>query len=187
MPPAGVEPARFSARIFKILVATSYTKGACGTSIAHSTGICTVVLGKDSCTAMFHCENDLLANLIVLSPKVARKRFRESIFEDWCWQCAYCDKHLNDCTATIDHIIPKHKGGHNTRNNLAASCTSCNRAKGSQHVFEYMSPSHQHYSEQRVGKLKKWMEQKPCSLKIVPTAQAIPYICHDATLGWIAT
>ena len=32
---------------------------------------------------MFHCENDLLANLIVLTPKVARKKFRESIFQEW--------------------------------------------------------------------------------------------------------
>ena len=187
MPPAGVEPARFSARIFKILVATSYTKGACGTSITHSTGICTVILWKDSCISMFHSENDLLANLIVLSPKVARKRFREYIFKDWGWQCAYCDKQLNECTATIDHIVPKHKGGHNTRSNLAASCASCNRAKGSQHVFEYMSPSHQYYSEQRVGKLRTWMEQKPCSIRIVPTAQATAYSCHDANLTWITS
>jgi len=155
--------------------------------MTHSTSICTVILGKDSCIPMFHSENDLLANLIVLSPKVARKRFREYIFKDWDWQCAYCDKQLNECTATIDHIVPKHKGGHNTRSNLAASCASCNRAKGSQHVFEYMSPSHQYYSEQRVGKLRTWMEQKTGSLRIAPTAQATPYICHDATLGWIAT
>jgi hypothetical protein len=65
--------------------------------------------------------------------------------------------------------------------------TVCNRAKGSQHVFDYMSPSHLNYSEQRVGKLKEWMEQKPCSVRLTPAAQAIPYICNDATLGWIAT
>jgi hypothetical protein len=136
---------------------------------------------------MFHCENDLLANLIVLTPKIARKRFRESIFQDWNWHCAYCDKQLSERDATIDHIVPKHKGGHSTRNNLACACTNCNRAKGSQPVFEYMSPAHQNYSEERVDKIKTWMEQKPCSLKITSTAQAVPYICHDATLGWIAT
>ena len=136
---------------------------------------------------MFHSENDLLANLIVLSPKVARKRFREYIFKDWGWQCAYCDKQLSDRDATIDHIIPKHKGGHSTRNNLACACTNCNRAKGSQHVFDYMGPANLNYSEQRVGKLKEWMEQKPCSVRFTTTDQAIPYICNDATLGWIAT
>jgi CRISPR/Cas system Type II protein with McrA/HNH and RuvC-like nuclease domain len=136
---------------------------------------------------MFHCENDLLANLIVLTPKTARKRFRESIFESWNWCCAYCDKQLDERTATIDHIVPKHKGGHSTRSNLAAACSACNRFKASQLPFEYLNPSHQHYSEQRVGKLKEWMEQKPCSVRLTPAAQAIPYICNDATLGWIAT
>ena len=136
---------------------------------------------------MFHCENDLLANLIVLSPKVARKRFRESIFEAWRWQCAYCDKQLDKHSATIDHIVPKHKGGHSTRNNLILACSNCNRAKGSQNVFEYMSPAHQCYSEQRVGKLKEWMEQKPCSLRITSSTTALPYFCNDSSIGWVAT
>lgn len=160
MPPAGVEPARFSARIFKILVATSYTKGACGTSIAHSTGICTVILGKDSCITMFHCENDLLANLIVLSPKVARKRFREYIFKDWDWQCAYCDKQLDECTATIDHIVPKHKGGHNTRSNLAASCTSCNQKKGSSPWKNWYEQT-PYYSEEKANQISSWLASAP--------------------------
>lgn len=135
---------------------------------------------------MFHCESDLLANLVVLSPKLARKQFRESIFEDWDWKCAYCDRELTLRDATIDHIVPKHKGGHSTRNNLACACNSCNKDKGSKQVFDYMCPEHTHYSEQRVDRIRQWMEQKPCSLKISSTEQAIPYICHDATLGWIA-
>jgi CRISPR/Cas system Type II protein with McrA/HNH and RuvC-like nuclease domain len=135
---------------------------------------------------MFHCENDLLANLIVLSPKLARKRFRESIFEEWEWKCAYCDKELNGSTATIDHIVPKHKGGHSTRNNLACACSNCNKAKGSQEVFEYLESAHKHYSEQRVDKIKQWLEQKPCSLRITSTEKSVPYLCNDATIGWIA-
>ena len=134
---------------------------------------------------MFHTENDLLANLIVLSPKLARKRFRESIFEEWNWHCAYCDCNLSCNDATIDHIIPKHKGGHSTRNNLACSCSTCNRSKGSS-SWQAWYETTAYYSEQRVGRIKAWMEQKPCSLEIHSTGQAIPYICHDATLGWIA-
>ena len=134
---------------------------------------------------MFHTENDLLANLIVLSPKLARKRFRESIFEEWNWQCAYCEHRLTIDNATVDHIIPKHKGGHSTRNNLACACSNCNKQKGSRSWQDWYKTT-AHYSEQRVDRIKAWMEQKPCSLKISPTEQAIPYICHDATLGWIA-
>ena len=135
---------------------------------------------------MFHRPDDLLANLIVLSPKIARKKFRESIFEEWGWQCAYCSKQLNENDATIDHIIPKHKGGHSTRNNLACCCSSCNRGKASNHWLEWYQLQ-KHYSEQRVSKIREWLEQKPCSLKITSTEQAVPYLCHDATIGWIAT
>ena len=42
--------------------------------------------------------------------------------------CQYCSK--NDCLLTIDHIIPKDKGGKDTWNNLVASCNRCNRKKG---------------------------------------------------------
>ena len=137
-------------------------------------------------TTMFHCADDFLTNLVVLSPKIARKKFRESIFQDWHWKCAYCDTQLCDRTATVDHIVPKHKGGHSTRNNLAAACQSCNRGKASSPWLEWYQLQ-KDYSEQRVSKIKGWLEQKPCSLKITSTEQAVPYLCHDATIGWIAT
>ena len=83
---------------------------------------------------MFYCEQDLLENLIVLSPSDARKQFRIQIFEQWDWGCAYCGKSLTDNTATIDHILPKSKGGHNVKSNMCCCCSSCNREKGSQQL-----------------------------------------------------
>jgi hypothetical protein len=119
---------------------------------------------------MFHTEQDLLANLIVLTPKLARRKFREHIFEAWEWKCAYCDKQLMPDTATIDHILPKHKGGHNVRSNMCCACSSCNRSKAS-----------------RFDKLIEWMEQKPCSIKLPSATAAVPYISNDFYLGWVAT
>jgi 5-methylcytosine-specific restriction endonuclease McrA len=115
---------------------------------------------------MFHSENDLLANLIVLSPKSARKKFRESIFEAWEWKCAYCEKQLCDRTATIDHIVPKHKGGHSTRNNLACCCTSCNKSKASDLPFSWFKQGHPLHSEERESKIRKWLEQKPQTVSL---------------------
>lgn len=115
---------------------------------------------------MFHSENDLLANLIVLSPKCARKKFRESIFEAWHYKCAYCEKQLCDRTATIDHVIPKHKGGHNTRNNLVCCCTSCNKSKASELPFNWFTNKHSFYSEERASKIKEWLDQKPQTIPI---------------------
>ena len=136
---------------------------------------------------MFHSADDFLVNLIALSPKVARKKFRESIFEAWEYKCAYCEKDLCKLTATIDHIIPKHKGGHNTRNNLACCCSGCNQSKASAMPFEWFNQENRNYSDLRADKLKKWLEQKPCSIKINSSDQAIPYLSNDATIGWIAT
>jgi 5-methylcytosine-specific restriction endonuclease McrA len=40
---------------------------------------------------------------------VTRQSFRRAIFEAWEYKCAYCDEHAD----TLDHVIPKSKGGSN--------------------------------------------------------------------------
>ena len=42
--------------------------------------------------------------------------------------CQYCGK--NKSEITIDHIIPKDKGGNDTWNNLVVACKKCNIIKG---------------------------------------------------------
>lgn len=42
-------------------------------------------------------------------------------------KCQYCGQTKN---LTIDHIIPKSKGGDNSWENLCLSCSSCNTKKG---------------------------------------------------------
>ena len=42
--------------------------------------------------------------------------------------CAYCGK--DDVRLTIDHILPKAKGGKSTFENCVASCKPCNNKKG---------------------------------------------------------
>ena len=46
------------------------------------------------------------------------------------WTCQYCGKKGNRKTLTIDHVIPKSKGGKTDWNNLVVSCSSCNTKKG---------------------------------------------------------
>jgi 5-methylcytosine-specific restriction endonuclease McrA len=38
---------------------------------------------------------------------------------------------------TIDHLIPKCKGGKNAQSNLVAACRACNNARGHKSVFEF--------------------------------------------------
>ena len=52
---------------------------------------------------------------------------RQRIYKRDNNECAYCGSKKN---LTIDHIIPKSRGGQNTWMNLVTCCSSCNRLKG---------------------------------------------------------
>ena len=136
---------------------------------------------------MINCEQDLLVNLIELSPRNARRKFRQSIFEAWEWKCAYCDKDLDVKSATIDHIVPKFKGGHNVKSNMVCSCSKCNRSKGSVLLEDWYNPSNSHYSEERLGKIKHWIEDNSAPIKLVSSDKATPYITNDFYIGWISS
>ena len=51
---------------------------------------------------------------------------RQNIFKRDGYNCAYCGSNKN---LTIDHIIPKSKGGKNTWENLVTCCAKCNCKK----------------------------------------------------------
>ena len=44
--------------------------------------------------------------------------------------CQYCTKRFKESDLTIDHVIPRSKGGKNEWNNVAAACKPCNQQKG---------------------------------------------------------
>ena len=136
---------------------------------------------------MINCEQDLLVNLIELSPRNARRKFRQSIFESWEWKCAYCDKDLDSKSATIDHIVPKFKGGHNVKSNMICSCSKCNRSKGSVLLEDWYNPSNSYYSEERLGKINHWIEDNSAPIKLVSSDKATPYITNDFYIGWISS
>ena len=136
---------------------------------------------------MINCEQDLLVNLIELSPQNARRKFRQSIFESWGWKCAYCEKDLDTNSATIDHILPKFKGGHNVKSNMVCSCSKCNRSKGSVLLEDWYNSSNSHYSEERLGKIKHWIEDNSAPIKLVSSDKATPYITNDFYIGWISS
>lgn len=43
--------------------------------------------------------------------------------------CTYCERQVDVCTGTLDHQLPKCKGGKNN-NNLVLACKKCNGIKG---------------------------------------------------------
>jgi hypothetical protein len=51
---------------------------------------------------------------------------RHRLFRRDDYECVYCGSKRN---LTIDHVIPKSRGGQNTWLNLVTCCSSCNRTK----------------------------------------------------------
>ena len=47
------------------------------------------------------------------------------------FSCQYCGKPLKSQEVTLDHIVPKSRGGESNWENLAACCPKCNVLKGS--------------------------------------------------------
>jgi len=67
-----------------------------------------------------------LLNFVRFRPNnlsVSRKR----LFKRDNFQCGYCGSQKN---LTIDHVIPKSRGGSNGWNNLVTCCSRCNSLKG---------------------------------------------------------
>src|SRR6516165_7192374 len=50
--------------------------------------------------------------------------------------CQYCDTVLTAAELTLDHVVPRSRGGTSTWENLVACCHSCNRRKGKQLPIE---------------------------------------------------
>ena len=56
-----------------------------------------------------------------------RKITRRAVFARDDWTCQYCGARSN---LTVDHVVPRSKGGPSTWENIVASCAPCNRRKG---------------------------------------------------------
>jgi 5-methylcytosine-specific restriction endonuclease McrA len=46
------------------------------------------------------------------------------------YTCQYCQQVLNTGDLTLDHVIPRSRGGETTWENLVACCNLCNNKKG---------------------------------------------------------
>jgi 5-methylcytosine-specific restriction endonuclease McrA len=65
---------------------------------------------------------------------------RKNILRRDAYRCAYCGR--GDLPLTIDHIIPRAKGGTDSWENLVCACTVCNNRKGDRTPEEANMPLH---------------------------------------------
>jgi 5-methylcytosine-specific restriction endonuclease McrA len=70
-----------------------------------------------------------------------RKITRKAVLARDSWTCQYCG--TNKPGLTVDHVIPRSRGGQSVWENIVAACASCNRRKGNRLPKEAsMHPRH---------------------------------------------
>ncbi|MGQ9798125.1 MAG: HNH endonuclease [Ignavibacterium sp.] len=88
---------------------------------------------------------------------------RKNILRRDGYKCAYCGR--SDIPLTVDHIIPKARGGDDSWENLICACTRCNNVKGDRTpeeanmklLFKPFKPSHIMFIKNVVGRLdERW-------------------------------
>jgi hypothetical protein len=91
----------------------------------------------------------LLANVRV--PRMILRPTRANIILRDEETCQYCGKHYRELT--LDHVIPRSRGGESTWENLVASCRACNGRKGNRllkdagmHLIRPPKPLEQEYA-----------------------------------------
>ena len=67
-------------------------------------------------------------------PRPRVKLSRREVFVRDRHTCQYCGRIAHDLT--LDHIVPRHRGGSHTWDNLVAACKVCNHRKGSKTLDE---------------------------------------------------
>jgi 5-methylcytosine-specific restriction endonuclease McrA len=84
-----------------------------------------------------HAENLTLPRPIVIRlvtyvhiPRDAhsRKITRRAVFARDSWTCQYCGNERG--SLTVDHVVPRSKGGSSAWDNIVTCCAPCNRRKG---------------------------------------------------------
>jgi 5-methylcytosine-specific restriction endonuclease McrA len=84
---------------------------------------------------------------------------RKNILRRDAYKCAYCGR--SDLPLTIDHVVPKSKGGVDSWENLVTACTVCNNRKGNRTleeshmhlIYKPFKPNHIMFIKTVVGKL----------------------------------
>ena len=79
--------------------------------------------------------------VIVLESYVSKRRLmipcnRKNVFWRDKYVCQYCAKKFSYGNLTMDHVIPKSKGGHRTWTNIVSACHKCNNKKGNKTLKE---------------------------------------------------
>lgn len=65
---------------------------------------------------------------------------RKAVYLRDLYRCGYCDEIFSEKDLTLDHVVPKSKGGKTNWTNIVTSCTECNFKKGNKSMLPNRMP-----------------------------------------------
>jgi len=90
----------------------------------------------------------------LVSKRVTKNSFRREIIDSWDGACAYCG--CEPEKITLDHVIPKVKGGMTVRGNLVPACAECNVSKNHCDVWAWYHAQRFHTAA-REERIRSWL------------------------------
>ena len=75
-----------------------------------------------------------LLNYVRVPKSVQRKISRRALFARDGWRCQYCG--TDSGKLTLDHVVPRSRGGESSWENVVTSCAPCNLRKGNRMLEE---------------------------------------------------
>tara|TARA_Y100001968_G_scaffold70346_1_gene61476 strand:- start:95 stop:505 length:411 start_codon:yes stop_codon:yes gene_type:complete len=86
-------------------------------------------------------------------PKLRDRRWRKSLHTFTGTSCIYCGKP----SESIDHIVPRSKGGLSVTENCVPACLSCNGVKSDKDAFEWYRKQ-KFYDPRRAMAIRAWID-----------------------------
>ena len=80
----------------------------------------------------FHCPSVIRLSHLIRRPRPRARLSRKEVFIRDNYTCQYCGTRTRDLT--LDHVIPRSKGGPHTWENLVSACRGCNHKKGGKNL-----------------------------------------------------
>lgn len=74
-----------------------------------------------------------------MAPRIneRKRRKRLAVYQRDLYRCKLCGKQLTYEDATLDHVIPRSRGGSGALNNLVTACKPCNQWKDDKMMREH--------------------------------------------------